>query len=164
MSPYETLYGRPCHSPIGWFKDGETKVLVPYLVQKAMDKVQLIRNRLLIAQSRQKSYTDMKRRYLVFTVEDKVFLWASPMKGVIWFGKKSKLRSRHIGPYKILDLIEGVAYHLALSPKMFFIHLMFYAFILKKYISNSSRILEAPTLQINENLTYEDETMAIIDR
>ena len=43
MDPYETLYGRRCRSPIRWFKVGEANVLEPDLVQKAMDKVRLIR-------------------------------------------------------------------------------------------------------------------------
>ena len=43
------------------------------LVLYAMDKVQLIRDRLNIAQSRQKSYADVRRRELEFQVDDWVF-------------------------------------------------------------------------------------------
>ncbi|XP_075112245.1 uncharacterized protein LOC142182153 [Nicotiana tabacum] len=43
-------------------------------VQEAMDKVQLIRQGLLTAQSRQKYYADKRIRDLVFTIGDKVFL------------------------------------------------------------------------------------------
>nr|XP_016491246.1 PREDICTED: uncharacterized protein LOC107810924 [Nicotiana tabacum] len=53
-----------------------------------MEKVQLIRQRLLTAQSRQKSYADKRRRDLVFTIRDKVFLRVSPMKGMMRFGKR----------------------------------------------------------------------------
>ncbi|XP_019261789.1 PREDICTED: uncharacterized protein LOC109239656 [Nicotiana attenuata] len=70
MAPYEALYCRRCRSPIGWFEAGETNLLGPDLVQEAMDKVQLIRQRLLTAQSRQKSYADKRRRDLVFTVPE----------------------------------------------------------------------------------------------
>ncbi|WMV08531.1 hypothetical protein MTR67_001916 [Solanum verrucosum] len=52
MAPYEALYGRRCRSPIGWFEVGEANVLGPDLVQEAVDEVQLIRQRLLTAQSR----------------------------------------------------------------------------------------------------------------
>ena len=89
MAPYKALYGRRCRSPIGWFEAGETNLLGPDLVQEAMDKVQLIRQRLLAAQSRQKSYADKRRRDLVFTIGDKVFLRVSPMKGVMQFGKEA---------------------------------------------------------------------------
>uniref|UniRef100_A0A1S3WXT0 Uncharacterized protein n=1 Tax=Nicotiana tabacum TaxID=4097 RepID=A0A1S3WXT0_TOBAC len=49
-------------------------------VQEAMDKVQLIRQRFLTAQSRQKFYADKRRRDLEFTIGDKVFLRVSLMK------------------------------------------------------------------------------------
>ena len=49
-------------------------MLGPDIVEEAMEKVQLIRQLLLIAQRRQKSYADKRRRALVFTVGDKVFL------------------------------------------------------------------------------------------
>nr|XP_016453594.1 PREDICTED: uncharacterized protein LOC107777939 [Nicotiana tabacum] len=74
MAPYEALHGRKYHTHIGWFEAAETNLLGPYLVLEAIDKVQLIRRRLLTAQSRQKSYADKRRRDLVFTIGDKVFL------------------------------------------------------------------------------------------
>ncbi|XP_019260653.1 PREDICTED: uncharacterized protein LOC109238622 [Nicotiana attenuata] len=85
MAPYEAFYGRRCRSPIGWFEAGETNLWGPDLVQEAMDKVQLIRQRLLTAQSRQKSYADKRRKGLVFIIGEKVFLRVSPMKGVVRF-------------------------------------------------------------------------------
>ena len=105
MAPFEALYGRKCRSPIGWFEVGESKVLGPDLVQEALEKVKLIRERLLSAQSRQKAYADHRRRDLEFSVGDQVFLRVSPMKGVMRFGKKGKLNPRYIGPYEILERI-----------------------------------------------------------
>ena len=45
-------------SPIGWFDVGETKLIGLDVIQQAVDKVKLIQERLLAAQSRQKSYAD----------------------------------------------------------------------------------------------------------
>ncbi|XP_019253704.1 PREDICTED: beta-glucosidase 13-like isoform X2 [Nicotiana attenuata] len=87
---YEALYGRRCRSPIGW-EAGEISLLGPDLVQEAIDEVQLIRQRLLTTQSRKKSYAEKRRRDLVFTIGDKVFLRVSPMKGVMRFGKRDKI-------------------------------------------------------------------------
>nr|XP_009779826.1 PREDICTED: uncharacterized protein LOC104228966 [Nicotiana sylvestris] len=129
-----------------------------------MDKVQLIRKRLLAAQSRQKSYVDKRRRDLVFTIGDKVFLRVSPMKGMMWFGKRGKLSPRFIGPYEILDRVGAVAYHLALLPELYFIHPVFHVSMLRKCISDSSQVLEAPTIPLDEKLSYEEESMAIVDR
>ncbi|KAF3636432.1 G2/mitotic-specific cyclin-1 [Capsicum annuum] len=106
MAPYEALYGRQCRSPIGWFEVGEAKVLGPDLVQKAMDNVQLIRQRLLRAQSKQNSYADNRRRDCVHII--------------------------HIS-------------------------------MLRACMSDSSRVLKALTWQLDENLTYEEEPVAIID-
>ena len=64
----------------------------------AMEKVQLIRDRLKTAQCHQKSYVDVRRREQEFQVDDWVFLKVSPMKGVMRFGKKGKLSPRYVGP------------------------------------------------------------------
>ena len=52
MAPYEALYGRKCRSPIGWFDVGKTKLIGPDMIQQVVDKVKLIQERLLAAQSR----------------------------------------------------------------------------------------------------------------
>ena len=74
-----------------------------------MEKVQLIRERIKIAQSNQKSYANVRRRELEFKVDDWVFLKVSPMKGVMRFGKKGKLSPRYVGPYNILKRVGKVA-------------------------------------------------------
>lgn len=110
MAPYEALYGRKCRSPIGWFDVGETVLIGPEVIQQAVDKVKMIRERLLLAQSRQKSYADKRRRPLEFQIGDWVFLKVSPMKGVMRFGKRGKLSPRYVGPYQIVRRIGKVAY------------------------------------------------------
>ena len=94
MAPYEALYGRKCRSPLHWDKVGERALLGPELVQQAVDKIQVVRERIKAAQDRYKSYADMRRRPLEFQVGDHVFLHVSPTKGVHWFGVKGKLSPR----------------------------------------------------------------------
>ncbi|WMV57916.1 hypothetical protein MTR67_051301 [Solanum verrucosum] len=106
MAPFETLYGRRCRSPIGWFEVGEVSLIGTELVHEAMEKDRLIRERLRTAQSRQNSYDDVRRRDLEFDVHDWVYLKISPMKGVMRFGKKGKLSPRYVGPYQILRRVE----------------------------------------------------------
>ena len=60
----------------------------PDLILYAMEKVQLIRDRLKTVQSRQKSYAYVRRRELEFQVDAWIFLEVSPMKRVMRFGKK----------------------------------------------------------------------------
>ena len=52
MTPYEALYGRPCRSPIRWTDVGESSITSPDMIRDTFEKVSLIRQRLLTAQSR----------------------------------------------------------------------------------------------------------------
>ena len=90
----------------------------PDSVLYAMEKVQLIRDRLKTAQSRKKSYADVRRRELEFQVDDWVFLKVSPMKGVMRFGKKGRLNPRYVGTYKIMKMVGKVAYELELLAEL----------------------------------------------
>ena len=58
MAPFEALYGRRCRSPIGWFDAFEVRPWGTDLLRESLDKVKLIKDRLLMAQSRQKGYAD----------------------------------------------------------------------------------------------------------
>ena len=51
MTPYESLYGWPCRSPIYWTKVGESSITGPDLIRDTSEKVDLIQKRLLMAQS-----------------------------------------------------------------------------------------------------------------
>ena len=85
MASYEALYGRKCRSPVHWDKARERQYLGLDMVVQTTEAIKLIRQRMKIAQSRQKSYTDKKRRPLEFEIGSKVFLKISPMKGVTRF-------------------------------------------------------------------------------
>ena len=52
MAPYEALYGRPYRSPICWTEVGESSITGPDLIRNTSEKVSLVRQRLLAAQSR----------------------------------------------------------------------------------------------------------------
>ena len=110
MSPYEALYGRPCRSPSCWLEAGERGVLGPEIVQETSEKIHLIKERLLMAQSRRKSYVGQRWRPLEFAVGDFVFLKVSPKKGIVRFGKIGKFALRFIGPFEVLKRIGVVAY------------------------------------------------------
>ena len=73
MAQYEALYGRPCRSLLGWTEVGERSITGPDFIRDTSEKVSFIRQRLLTAQSRQKSYTDVRCRPLEFEVGDHVF-------------------------------------------------------------------------------------------
>jgi hypothetical protein len=60
MAPYEALYGRQCQTPLFWSKTGESQIFGPEVLRDAEKQVQMIRENLKIAQSRQKSYADKR--------------------------------------------------------------------------------------------------------
>ena len=88
MAPYEALYETKCRSSICWAEVGDRPLLGPELVQETTKKVKLIQQRLKTAQSRQKSYADVRRRDREYEVGDHVFIMVSPMKGLTRFGVK----------------------------------------------------------------------------
>ena len=127
------------------------------------EKINLIRKRLQTAQSQQKSYYDNSRRKVEFEVGDMVFLKVAPMKGVMRFGKKGKLSPRFFGPFEILKRIGKVAYKLALPPTLAGVHNLFHVSMLRKYILDSSHVLNYEPLKIKDNLIYEEVPIQILD-
>ncbi|PON31376.1 LOW QUALITY PROTEIN: Chromo domain containing protein [Parasponia andersonii] len=119
---------------------------------------------MIAAQSKQKFYTDPKRRPLPFFVGDKVFLKVAPMKGVMRFGKKGKLSPRFIGPYEILEKVGIVAYRLALPPKLSGVHNVFHVSMLRKYVSDPSHVLNQEPLDLDPKLNYKERPLQILDR
>jgi hypothetical protein len=86
----------------------------------------LIKDRLKIAQSCQKSYVDNKRRDITYEVGDRAYLRVSPLRGVKRFGIMGKLAPRFIGPFKVLSRKGEVAYELELSEILSAVHNVFH--------------------------------------
>ena len=164
IAPYEMLYGRKCRSPIHWDEMGEKKYLGPELVKETTEAIEKIRKRVLATQSRQKKYVDPMRRDVEFSVGDMVFLKVAPMKGVMRFGKKGKLSPKFIGQFEILERVGNVAYRLALPPSLSSVHNVFHISLLRKYISDPSHLLSYEPLELNRDLTYEEQPVQVLDR
>nr|GEY85157.1 putative reverse transcriptase domain-containing protein [Tanacetum cinerariifolium] len=85
------LYERKCRSPVCWSEVGDAQLTGPEFIRETTEMIVQIKNRLLAARNRQKSYADVRRKPLEFEVGDRVLLKVSPWKGVIRFGKRGKL-------------------------------------------------------------------------
>ncbi|RVW58192.1 Retrovirus-related Pol polyprotein from transposon 297 [Vitis vinifera] len=142
----------------------QTSLIGPELVQETTDKIRVIRDRLLAAQSRQKSYADHRRRPLEFQIGDHVFLRVTPRKGVFRFGKRGKLAPRYVGPFEILQKIGEVAYKLALPPQLSGIHDVFHVSMLRKYEPDTTHVLDWQDLNLQEDVTYEEGPRQILDK
>jgi hypothetical protein len=74
--------------------------------------IDVIRDRLKIARSRQKSYANIKRRTWELQVRYMIYLRVSLTKGVKRFRVKGKFNPRYIGPFRFLRQKEPVTYEL----------------------------------------------------
>jgi hypothetical protein len=74
--------------PLFWSQTGESQVFGSELLKDAEKQVQMIRENLKVAQSRQKSYVNKRRRDISFKIGDFVYLKVSPMRGTRSFKLK----------------------------------------------------------------------------
>ncbi|GJR08424.1 putative nucleotidyltransferase, ribonuclease H [Tanacetum coccineum] len=151
-APFEALYGRKCRSPVCWSEVGDAQLTGPEMIREMTEMIVQIKNRLLAARSRQKSYADVRRKPLEFEVGDKVMLKVSPWKGVVRFGKHGKLSPRYIGPFKILSRVGPVAYKLELPRELQGIHNTFHVSNLKKCLSDEDLIIPLDEVRIDEKI------------
>ncbi|KAL0556808.1 hypothetical protein IC582_005325 [Cucumis melo] len=161
---FPALYGKCCRSLICWGEVGEQRLMGPELVQSTNEAIQKNRSRMQTAQSRQKSYADVRRKDLEFDVGDKVFLKVAPMKGVLRFERRGKLSPRFIGPFEILERIGPVAYRLALPPSLSTVHDVFHVSMLRKYVPDPSHVVDYEPLEIDENLSYTEQPIEVLAR
>ncbi|XP_059315769.1 uncharacterized protein LOC132066480 [Lycium ferocissimum] len=164
MAPFEVLYGRRCRSPTGWFGVFEVRPWGTNLLRESLDKVKLIQEKLIAARSQQKMYVNRKVRDLKFMEGEQFLLKISPMKGVMRFGKSGNLSPRYICPFEILRHISDAVYELALPPGLSGVHPVFYVSMLKTYYLDGSYIIRWDSVLLDENLSYEKEPIAILDR
>nr|GEV69425.1 putative reverse transcriptase domain-containing protein [Tanacetum cinerariifolium] len=141
-APFEALYGRKCRTPIAWTEE-----------------------RLKVARDRQKSYADKRRKPLELSVGDKVLLKVSPRKGVVRFGKRSKLSPRYVGPFEIVERIGPVAYWLRLPKELVGVHDTFHLSNLKKCLADVNLHVPLDEVKVDDKLHFvEEEPKEILDR
>jgi hypothetical protein len=163
MAPFEALYGHKCRTPLYWNQTGESQVFGPQILQEAEKQVQIVRENLETAQSRQKSYADNRRRELIFEIGDFVYLKVSPMRGIKRFKVKGKLSPCYISPFKILERKGEVAYQLELPDSLSDVHDVFHVSQLKKCLTVPEEQLPMEELNVNEDLTYSEYPIRILE-
>jgi acetolactate synthase regulatory subunit len=134
------------------------------IIKEAERQVQIIRENLRAAQSRQKSYADGKRRDVVLQEGDYVYLKVSPIRGLRRFKVKGKLSPRFIGPFKILERVGEVAYRLELPNQLSDVHDVFHISQLKKGLQpHDKEPLPMDGLTVKEDLTYTERPIRILE-
>ena len=130
---------------------------------EAKEKVKVIQENPRVAQSRQKSYFDKKRKPLKFNVGDHVYLRVSPTKGVQRFGIKGKLAPHYIRPYEIIAECGPVAYRLRLPLQLAAVHDVFHISQLKKCVRVPTEIIEQQDILVEPDLSYVEQPLQILD-
>ncbi|GJX08790.1 hypothetical protein Tco_0196722 [Tanacetum coccineum] len=116
------------------------------MIRETMEKIMQIKNRLLTAHSRQKSYADVRRKLMEFSVGDIVML---------------KNRSRGDSFWKPM---ESVAYKLELPHELRGIHNTFHVSNLKKCLADENLIIPLEEIQLDDKLHFIKEPIEIMDR
>ena len=83
------------------------------------------------------------------------------MKGVKRFGKKGKLSPQYVGPFKILSRFGKVAYELELPSDLASVHPAFHVSLLKKCIGNPKVVVLIQSIDVLNNLSYEEILLTI---
>ncbi|GKA84153.1 putative reverse transcriptase domain-containing protein [Tanacetum coccineum] len=143
---FEALYGRK------------------YRSHETTDKVVVIKEKLQAARDHQKSYADSGRKMTEYEVGENVLLKVSSWKGVMRFGKKGKLALRYVGPFKILERIDPVAYRLRLPEELIGVHDTFHVSNLKKCLGNANLHVPLNEIKIDKTLRFVEEPIEIMDR
>ncbi|GJT53516.1 putative reverse transcriptase domain-containing protein [Tanacetum coccineum] len=138
-APYEALYGRKCRSPVCWSEVGDSQLTGPELIRDTTEKVVQIKNRLLTARSRQKSYADRRLKPLEFEVGDMVLL-------------------------KIVARVGPVAYTLELPEELKVIHSTFHVSNLKKCLAEGDIVVPMKEIQLDDKLHMIEEPVEIVDK
>jgi hypothetical protein len=147
-----------------WSEVGERALVGPALIKEAEQRVADIREKLRATQSRQKSYTDKKRREASFNPGDFVYLKVSPIRGTRRFQVHGKLAPRNIGPYKVLKRVGAVAYRLELPEEMSDIHPVFYISQLRRCLKVlEEKRVPVETIDLQLGLRYQEVPVKILD-
>ena len=142
---------------------GESSITGPDMIRDTSEKVSLIQQHLLTAQSRQKSYADIRRQPLEFEVGDHVFLKVMPKKRVVRFSKRGKLSPRFIGTFEIFERVGTIAYRLDLPPSMSGVHEVFHVSMLRGYTPNPSHVVYWGEIEVDTDGTFEEGSVCIVD-
>nr|GEV60857.1 putative reverse transcriptase domain-containing protein [Tanacetum cinerariifolium] len=139
VAPYEALYERKYKSPVCWSEVRDSQLTGPELICDATMKIVQIKNCLLAARSRKKSYANKKLKPLEFKFGDMVLL-------------------------KILARVGLVAYTLELLEELKGIHSTFHVSNLKKCLAKDDVVVLIDEIQLDDKLHMIEDPVEVTDR
>nr|GEV90996.1 putative reverse transcriptase domain-containing protein [Tanacetum cinerariifolium] len=136
---YDALYKRKYRSPICWSEVRDSQLTGPELICDTTKKIVQIKNRSIVARSRQKSYADKRAKPLEFEDGDMVLL-------------------------KILVRVGPIAYTLELPKELKGIHSTFHVSNLKKCLKEGDIVIPIDEIQLDDKLHMIEEPVEVVDR
>ena len=82
---------------------------------------------------------------------------------MVRFGKRGKISSRYIGPFKVLERVGIVAYRLALPPSLSSVHDIFHVSMLQKYTPDLTHVVDWNEVIFDTDGTFREGPMRIMD-
>jgi hypothetical protein len=146
-----------------WSEVGERTFFSPASIVEDKENVAKVRQNLKIAQSKQKSYADPKRRDVSFEVGDYVFPRVSPLRGTKRFHVKGKLAPRFVGPYQIVAKVGKLAYRLELPSDLAGVHPVFHISQLWRCLDPKlDKHVSTDAIDLQDNPEYLEYLMKIL--
>ncbi|WMV09169.1 hypothetical protein MTR67_002554 [Solanum verrucosum] len=84
------------------------------------------------------------------------------MKGVMRYGNRGKLSSRYIRLSEILHMVREVRNKLEFPMIFLDIHLVFHVSMLCRYVPDEPHVLQYDAVELNDRLTFVEETVVIL--
>ena len=125
--------------------------------------VKQVQCNLKIAQDNHKSNADRNKTPREFVAGDHVFVNVKPRKNSFKLGSCAKLAPRYFGPFEILARVGPVAYQLTLSPNLR-IHNVFHVSILKKYVHDTTHVIDWNVIQVELEGDFSVEPYCILEK
>ncbi|GKE15190.1 putative reverse transcriptase domain-containing protein [Tanacetum coccineum] len=192
-APFEALYGQKCRSPVCWSEVGDSQLIGLEMIRETMKKIIQIKNRLLIARSRQKSYADRRSKpwnlksgiWYYSRVGPMVYTLEQPeeLKGIHSTFHISNLKKcpadenliipldeiqlddkLHFIEESILARVGLMAYTLEQPEELKGIHSTFHVSNLKKCLADENLITPLDKIQLDDKLHFIEEPVEIVDR
>jgi hypothetical protein len=144
-------------------QNGRRQFFGPELIQEVEEQVRIIQENLRVAQTRQKSYADNRRRPLEFEEGDHVYPKVSPLRGMRRFKVKGKLSPHFIGPFRNFRRVGEMVYQLELPDNLSDVHNVFHVSQFKKYLRVPEEQLPMEELSVQGDSTYMEYPIKILD-
>ncbi|XP_070041393.1 uncharacterized protein [Nicotiana tomentosiformis] len=108
-----------------------------------------------------KRYQDMRQHYWQRRMKKDIVEFVAQYLNC---QQKGKLSPQYIIPFEVLERIGEVTYKLVLPPSLSSVHLVFHVSMLRKYFGDPSYVFDFNTVQLDRDLNYYVELVAILDR